>query len=248
MREVSLILMGLFLFFSMDLDSSESKEIKFKWFGQACFLIETTKGTQIITDPVEMGSYRIPPEFRPDIVTVSHEHFDHNQTDTVSGTPQILRGLEQNKNAFAEIERSIKDVKIFTVGSYHDEAQGKERGLNAIFIFEFDGIRVVHLGDLGHTLTEGQVQKIGEVDVLLIPVGGKYTISGQEARAVVSQLSPKRAIIPMHYKTEVADFLPFSAEDFVNDKDNVQRIKGSIYQINPEDVPSKPVYVILDFR
>src|SRR5947207_14950640 len=101
------------------------------------------------------------------------------------------------------IDEKFRDVRIRTVGVYHDSTQGMERGKCAVFILEMDGLRFVHLSDLGHPLSAEQVKKIGPVDVLMIPVGGVYTLNGSEAREVVNQLKPRQYIIPMHYGTPV---------------------------------------------
>ncbi len=225
-----------------------AEKVTFKWFGHACFLIETSNNTKIITDPVSMGDYKVPSDLIPDIITVSHEHGDHNKVETVSGNPIVIRGLTSGGKEFAEIDRKIKDVRIYTVPSYHDKVKGEKRGLNAIFVFEFDGIKVVHLGDLGHVLTQEQINKIGKVDVLMIPVGGKYTIYGDDAHKVVSQLKPRMIVFPMHYKTEVANFLPYSADDFVKGKENVRRIKGNTYMLDLKNLPKKMEYIILDYK
>jgi L-ascorbate metabolism protein UlaG (beta-lactamase superfamily) len=226
----------------------QAKEITFKWFGQACFLIVTSNNTKIITDPVTMGDYSVPKEIKADIVTVSHEHFDHNKVEAVSGNPIILRGLTSGAKEFAKIDRTIKNVRIYTVPSYHDKVQGKKRGLNAVFVFEFDGIRVAHLGDLGETFSNEQINKIGKIDVLMIPVGGKYTIYGKDADMIISQLKPKLIVFPMHFKTDVADFLPYSANDFVKGKENIKRIDGNYYKLDLNNLPKKLEYVILNYK
>ena len=225
-----------------------AQEVTFRWFGQACFLIETSQNTRIITDPLSMGAYKIPEDIKPDIVTVSHEHFDHNQVDAVSGEPSFLRGLTSGGKDFASIEEKINDVKIYAVPSYHDANQGKQRGKNAIFIFEFDGIKVVHLGDLGHTLSEDQVKGIGPVDVLMIPVGGKYTVAGEEADKVIAQLNPKMIVFPMHFKTDAADFLPYTGDDFAKGKQNVKKIEGNTFKLDLKNPPPHLEYVVLNYK
>jgi L-ascorbate metabolism protein UlaG (beta-lactamase superfamily) len=132
------------------------------------------------------------------LVTISHEHTDHNNAALATGSPTILRGLAAND--WAKIDQKIKGVRVYTVPTYHDDKQGSARGKNAVFVFDLDGLRVVHLGDLGHPLSDDQVKQIGAVDVVMIPVGGFYTIDGKGAAEVVGQLKPKIAI-PMHYKT-----------------------------------------------
>lgn len=235
----------VFAFFGPGL---QAQEVTFRWFGQACFLIETSQHTRIITDPVQMGAYKVPEEIQPDIVTVSHEHGDHNKVDAISGSPDVLRGLTSGGGDFASIEEKIKDVKIYSVPSYHDANQGQQRGLNAIFVFEFDGLRVVHLGDLGHTLNAEQIEKIGPVDVVMIPVGGKYTVAGEEADKVVSQLNPKMIVFPMHFKTDAAEFLPYTGDDFTKGKQNVKKIEGNTYELDLKNPPSHMEYAVLNYK
>jgi L-ascorbate metabolism protein UlaG (beta-lactamase superfamily) len=248
MKKVMIFAFSLFIVFVLAHPSQSAQEVTFKWYGQACFLIETSQGTRIITDPVEMGAYRVPKDVQPDIVTVSHEHSDHNKVNAVSGTPKVLRGLTSGGKDFASIEEKIKDVKVFTVPSYHDANQGRQRGKNAIFVFEFDGIKVVHLGDLGHVLSDDQVQQIGPVDVVMIPVGGTYTIFGKEADEVISQLKPKMIIFPMHFKTDAANFLPYTGDDYAKGKENVKKIDGNTYKLDLDNPPAHLIYVILNYR
>ncbi len=167
------------------------------WYGHSCFKIQTKpkRGSEeitIITDPFDKAIGLRPPQGQTDIATVSHAHFDHNNTKSLKGD-------------FFEIdapgEYSIKNVHIEGIESFHDDQNGKERGRNTIFIIESEDLRVCHLGDLGHLLTESQVEAIGEIDVLMIPVGGTYTLDTEEAEKVVGQLEPK-IIIPMHYKVK----------------------------------------------
>jgi L-ascorbate metabolism protein UlaG (beta-lactamase superfamily) len=225
-----------------------AEEVTFRWFGQGCFLIETSQGTQIITDPMKMGLYSIPEEIKPDIVTVSHEHSDHNQVDVVSGKPTVLRGLTSGGADFAAIDQKVKDVRIYTVPSYHDKSQGSERGKNAIFVFEFDGIKVAHLGDLGDALAPASVQKIGEVDVVMIPVGGTYTIFGKEADHVISQLNPKSVVFPMHFKTDSASFLPYTGDDFTEGKQNVKKVDGNTFKLDLSARGGGLIYVVLNYK
>lgn len=221
----------------------KAQEVRFQWFGQSCFLMVTSQNTHIIADPMQMGGYQIPADIKADIVTVSHEHGDHNKVDAVSGTPVVLRGLSGEP-----IDRKIKDVRIFTVDSFHDDSQGAQRGKNAIFVYEFDGVRVVHLGDLGHVLTSDQIQKIGAVDILMIPVGGTYTIFGESADKVVTQLKPRMIVFPMHFKTAEAQFLPHSGKDYVKGKPNVQILDGNSFSFDPKTPPKAMQYIVLNYK
>ncbi len=248
MKNVFVFAGSFFVIFAFVGLGLRAQEVTFKWFGQACFFIETSQSTRIITDPMTMGDYKIPADIEPDIVTVSHEHFDHNQVGVVSGNPSVLRGLTSGGKDFASIQEKIKDVKIYAVPSYHDENQGKQRGKNAIFVFEFDGLKAVHLGDLGHELTAEQVEKIGAVDVVMIPVGGTYTIFGEVADKVISQLDPKMIVFPMHFKTDAASFLPYTGDDFAKGKQNVKKIEGNTFVLDVANPPGNPVYVVLNYK
>jgi L-ascorbate metabolism protein UlaG (beta-lactamase superfamily) len=248
MKKVIIFAISFFIVLVLANLSLHAQEITFKWYGQACFLIETSQGTRIITDPVQMGAYKVPENVQPDIVTVSHEHADHNKVDAVSGNPVVLRGLTSGGRDFAQIDRKIKDVEIFTVPSFHDPNQGQQRGKNAIFVFVFDGIKVAHLGDLGHILSDDQVKRIGPVDVVMIPVGGTYTIFGKEADQVISQLRPKMIVFPMHFKTDAANFLPYTGNDFAKGKENAEKIEGNTFKLDLNNPPAHLKYVILNYK
>ena len=168
--------------------------MKIKWLGHAAFLITSDSGTRIITDP-----YKPADDLKygkigesADIVTVSHDHFDHNNAAAVKGSPRVIKGTTE-----------AKGIKFKGIPTHHDEAGGKQRGNNIIFCFEVDGIRVCHLGDLGHPLDDKQVAEIGKVDIVLTPVGGNFTIDARVATEVCDKLTP-RVIIPMHYRKGVA--------------------------------------------
>ena len=248
MKNIIIFAFSFFVIFAFAGLGLRAQEVTFKWFGQACFLIETSQNTRIITDPMAMGDYKIPEAIEPDIVTISHEHSDHNQVNVVSGKPSVLRGLSSGGKDFAQIEEKIKDVKIYTVPSYHDANQGQQRGKNAIFVFEFDGLKVVNLGDLGHELTAEQVEKIGAIDVVMIPVGGTYTIFGKEADHVISQLNPKLIVFPMHFKTDSASFLPYTGDDYTKDKQNVKKVDSNTFKLDLNNPPDKLTYVVLNYK
>jgi L-ascorbate metabolism protein UlaG (beta-lactamase superfamily) len=168
----------------------------FTYLGQSTFVMSTSTGLKVLVDPVAPGMYKNAPVEGVDVVTVSHEHPDHNYVQLATGTPAIIRGLAGGE--IAKVDQSVKGVRIRTVGSFHDLQQGSQRGKNAIFVFELPGLKVVHLGDLGHTLDAQQIAAIGPVDVLLVPVSGGPTIDPKAAAEVIGQLSAK-VVIPMHY-------------------------------------------------
>lgn len=211
------------------------------WLGQSCFIIRSPGGTQILVDPFgKLVGYEVP-SIKVDAVTVSHEHFDHNNVAMAQDKPVILRGLKDGD--WGKIDQTVGDVHIRSVGVYHDDKNGAQRGKNAVMIFETGGKTIVHLGDLGHQLTPEQIKAIGRVDVLLIPVGGNYTIDAAGATRVVSALKPK-IVIPMHYKTAKlkVDIAPLDA--FLQGKPRVERIKGSILEI--KDLPAETTIIVLE--
>jgi L-ascorbate metabolism protein UlaG (beta-lactamase superfamily) len=164
------------------------------WLGHSSFLIRG-KSIKVVTDPFDPKLIGMKfTKTEGDIVTISHDHPDHNQADLVKG-----EGEESPFVIFGPGEYEVKGVSVFGVATYHDEVGGSKRGKNTVYVIEIDGVKICHLGDLGHKLTDGQLTEIGDVDVLLIPVGGFFTIDAKVASEVVGQLEP-RFVIPMHYK------------------------------------------------
>jgi len=127
-----------------------------------------------------------------DIVTISHNHSDHNQSQLVKGVRMVVNGPG---------EYEISGVSIIGIPSFHDAKKGEERGNNTIYVFEIDGLRIAHLGDLGEVLFDEQISQLGNIDVLMIPVGGEYTIGPKEAVKMVGEVGPY-FVIPMHYKVD----------------------------------------------
>ena len=159
----------------------------------------------------------------------------------------IVVGIKWLSKVGAKIDTKVKDVAVRTVGVYHDDALGAERGLNTVFLFEVGGLRIAHLGDLGHKLTKAQLNKIGKVDILMIPVGGVYTINGGEAKEVVEQLKPKMYIIPMHYGTPVYDDL-LPPTEFLEDQKNVKKFTTNVLAIDPKATPpTSPIIAVLHY-
>ena len=165
------------------------------WHGQSCFQITTSQGknnqVNIVIDPFDETIGLRVPKLEANILLVSHQHHDHNNVKAVSGDPVLISGPG---------EYEVKEVFIQGIPSFHDSSLGKERGQNTIYTIETEEIRLCHLGDFGQKeLTSEQIEKIGEVDILMIPVGGIYTISAKESAKVMSQIEPS-IIIPMHYQ------------------------------------------------
>ena len=210
--------------------------MKIKWLGHACFLITSDSGLKIITDPYETGgdlSYGQIKE-SADIVTVSHDHADHNNVAAVQGNPKVVRGAA-----------SIKGIEFKGIPTYHDETGGRQRGRNTILCFELDGMRLCHLGDLGHQLSDSQVDELGTVDILLIPVGGFYTIDAKVASQLCDRLKPK-VVIPMHYKTAKCAYPITGVEEFLKGKKEVRRLDASEVEFKPGELPATTQIVVLN--
>lgn len=191
-----------------------------QWIGHSSFRIRGSK--TIITDPYE-GIGLDFPELKADIVTVSHGHHDHNAVQMVAGEPAVV--------ADAGIRR-VGNVSIVGYNTYHDEEKGAKRGRNVVYVINMDGIKIAHLGDLGCMPDDSIMGAITGVDVLLIPVGGNYTIDGKTAAKIVAEVKP-RTVIPMHYKTPGLQVNVSGNEEFLALMENVQQVEGSRLELTP---------------
>ncbi|OPY71575.1 MAG: metal-dependent hydrolase [Syntrophorhabdus sp. PtaU1.Bin002] len=214
--------------------------MKIKWYGHAAFKITTDGGIRVIIDPYQSGAFggalsygKIAEE--ADIVLTSHDHDDHNYTGDIKGKHRQL----DEEGVYEE-----KGVRVEGIGCYHDATEGKERGKNLIFVIEADGLKVVHLGDLGHMLGPDTVKKVGQPDILLIPVGGFYTIDPEEASRVVADIGP-RVTMPMHYRTARCTFPIASVEAFTKGKKGVRLMNKSEIEIKEEWLPKEPEIIVL---
>jgi len=214
--------------------------MKITYFGHSSFLVEGQDGTSIILDPYLTGSFDGAVKYAPideaaDAVLASHGHDDHGATDTVLGTPKVVVHPQ------AEV---IGQIAVTGVETAHDEAGGTKRGRNTVMVLDDGDIRLVHLGDLGHLLDTAAVRAIGKVDVLLIPVGGFFTIDHNEAAQVVEQLAP-RIVIPMHYKTEKVDFPIAPVDDFLETQSQVEIEESSSLEVSQESLPAERTVIVL---
>lgn len=213
------------------------RAIKITWFGQSMFLFEDSQGTRIVTDPYENIGYGLP-DVSAEIVTVSHDHYDHNNVSMVKGQPQIIKttGVAMTK-----------DITFEGVSSFHDEANGTKRGKNIVFKFALDNFSIVHLGDLGQSsLAPEQVDQLKNVDLLLIPVGGNYTIDAVKAKAFVEQIKPK-IVIPMHYKTAVLNIDIDPVEKFLREMVHFKMLqKPSTVTIS--ELPKETEIWVMDYK
>ena len=216
--------------------------MQIKWYGHASFLITSASGTKIVTDPYEPGgydgalSYGSPPDII-DIAVVSHDHPDHNYVQGLKGNPQVVKGPGSH---------TVSGIVFKGISTFHDTSEGKDRGESTIFCFKVDGITLCHLGDLGHPLSTKDSAEIGDVDVLMLPVGGFFTIDAGTATEVVSRLKP-HLVIPMHFKTEKCDFPISTIDDFIRGKDNVTRLTTSEIDITKDTLPVSTEIQVLAF-
>jgi len=195
------------------------------WYGQSCFLLESATGTKILMDPIPMNlGYTPPADLTVQAITISHDHPDHNHVTMVQGKTRVIRGITPDKKGWLRIDEHVRDITIRSVGVYHDQKKGAEHGLATVFVFDVSGVRVAHLGDLGHPLTDQQLSAIGSVDVVLLPVGGGNSMDAQTATYVADQIRPRLLIIPMHYKTEASNSKDLETIDaFIAGRPNVRR-------------------------
>ena len=166
--------------------------MKVEYLGHSCFKLTASSGVSVICDPYSGDIGYSMPKVEADAVTISHHHFDHDCINSIANNPVIF----DKEGSF-----ELRGVQINSIKSFHDDAQGKKRGENLIFKFLMDGITVCHLGDLGENCSKNLTEKITPVDVLLIPVGGNYTIDAKTAKEYVDKLNPQM-VIPMHYRIE----------------------------------------------
>jgi L-ascorbate metabolism protein UlaG (beta-lactamase superfamily) len=254
-RYCTALLAGLLLIGTTS--AAPGKKVTVRWHGQSWFEIISSKGTRIVTDPHNLEALGGITGVKADLVTVSHEHDDHNFVSMIANIkdPKVkqLHGLKMTNKGldWNPIDEQFRDVHVRTVGVYHDDVQGKDRGKCAAFIFDVDGLRIVHLGDLGHQLNDTQLKEIGTVDVLMIPVGGVFTVNGDEAKKVVEQIKPKRYIFPMHYGiANLTDDTLQTADEFLEDqkKDTIKKVRGNEYVIDPSVKPAQPIIVLLNWH
>jgi len=211
--------------------------MKIKWLGHSCFLITSGDGVRIITDPYAVGegiNYS-PIKETADVVVVSHDHDDHSNVSAVKGTPEMVEGSGI---------KTAKDVQFRGIATYHDTSQGTQRGPNTVFCFTVDDMKLCHLGDLGNVLNPRQVNEIGAIDILFVPVGGFYTIDASVASQVCNQLKPQVAI-PMHFKTSSCAYPIAGVEDFLKGKKNVRRVEDSEVDFDKERLPAATEIVLL---
>lgn len=202
------------------------------WYGHACFWLESKDGS-VVFDPYTPGSVPglILPELTADLVLCSHDHKDHS----------YLQGV---KNRYGDANLTVRRIPTF-----HDECKGEKRGQNSIIFVEAEGIRMVHLGDLGHLLSKEQIEKIGPVDLIMIPIGGYFTIDAEQARKIIEELKPS-LVLPMHYKNKRYGLDQISTSDaFLSGFSNGQiiKLKNNVLELDGLELNRLPESKVIVF-
>jgi L-ascorbate metabolism protein UlaG (beta-lactamase superfamily) len=204
------------------------------WLGLSCFRIRGSQAV-IITDPFPAGLGYTLGKQTADIVTVSHPHTSHSYDQGINGEHRLVKGPG---------EYEISGVLILGISTFHDSVKGQSRGKNTIYLMEIDGVNVLHLGDLGHVLSDEQAEEIGNVDVLLLPVGGVTTINAAMAAEVIRKLEPK-VVIPMHYKTAKTDRDLEPVENFLKEMGQTQVEPRPKLNVSRTNLPVTTEVVVL---
>lgn len=207
------------------------------WLGHSCFKIQDKQGhdgVTVATDPFDKSTGLKVPRFEANILTISHGHADHNNIAAIKGSPFII-------NSAGEYE--VNGVFIEGIGSCHDENQGAERGKNIIYRIDIDDMSVAHLGDLGHALDSKQLERLKGTDILLIPIGGNYTIGAKKAVEVVAQIEP-RIVIPMHYKLPGLKLNLDSVDKFISELAIKPTYEDKL-KISKKDLPQEDMELVV---
>ena len=204
--------------------------LRIRWHGHSCF--EIKNGNTLVIDPHDGKSIGIKvPQAEADVVLITHDHYDHNSYKTVETKgAKIIRGGN----------RTVHGIKIQSLTAFHDEEKGKKRGEINIYKILVESLQLCHVGDLGHLLDEMTIRKIGDVDILFVPVGGTFTIDAGQAMTMIDAVHP-RVAVPMHYKIgglslpidRVTSFL-----DLAEKKYDIQYVDNEI-EMNKDDLPDK---------
>ncbi len=211
--------------------------MKIEYLGHSCFKLTESTGTSIVCDPYleEVGFHM--PAISADAVTVSHGHYDHNAIEKVGGNPKIID---------KESSIDLSGVEINSVKSFHDGNRGKKRGENIIFKFRMDGIDVCHLGDLGEDCSSDLIETVLPVNVLLIPVGGNYTLDAEMAKEYVDRIMPD-IVIPMHYRTKDCKLDIDKVDEFLNlfDGECIEETEGNSVELSRSDLGGETKIIVL---
>ena len=210
--------------------------MKIQFLGHSCFKLTESTGKSVITDPYTNIGYELPEGLEADAVTVSHDHYDHNYTKAVKAG-QVIKG-----EGFFELD----GVTITGIKSFHDESEGAERGENTIYKFRMDGMDICHLGDIGEDCSAELIEMLLPVNILLIPIGGNYTIDAERAKEYVDRIMPD-IVIPMHYKSKHLTIDLDRAQGFLDefDDENVDVCRKDVLEFSREDLTEESTKIIL---
>ena len=211
--------------------------MKIQYLGHSCFKLTESTGTTVVTDPYGDIGIDLPNDLEADAVTVSHAHYDHNNVNAVKGNPNVFR-----KEGFYE----LGGVDVAGIKSYHDLENGAKRGENVIFKFRMDGMDICHLGDIGEECSAELIEMLLPVNILLIPVGGNYTIDAEQAKEYVDRIMPD-VVIPMHYKSKHVDIDLDRAQGFLDlfDDEDVDVCRKDVLEFSRDDLTEEKTKIIL---
>lgn len=218
--------------------------MRIKWYGHSAFRLTSADGVAVIIDPYQAGFSsgefsHAPIEDSADLVLISHGHNDHNGTKGIKGAYRELK---------KEGTLEEKGFRVTAIPTFHDASGGRERGGNLVFVISSlsEDLVVAHLGDLGHSLDREMITRIGKVDVLMIPVGGFFTIDARTATAVMKEIGPS-ITIPMHFRTEKVLFPITGVDEFIKDQENVKRMDTSEVDVVKAQLPKEPEIMVLRY-
>jgi L-ascorbate metabolism protein UlaG (beta-lactamase superfamily) len=213
--------------------------VEITWFGHSFFQITSGSGTKIITDPFGAMGYPMP-QVWPHIVTVGREHRNHNNVELAKGSPIVLRGLKEGSSEWNGIHLTFGDVLIYNVPVHQRGYMEYERSLKgAAFVFEMDGMCILHSGDVSEPFNDDQLQFIGHIDVLMVPIGGTYTAGPKEAKQIIAQLKP-RIVLPMHYWYRQSDLELFTRGPYP-----VRFLNNNSFSVHKDTLPPlTEIYVL----
>ncbi|RJP81327.1 MAG: hypothetical protein C4524_02110 [Candidatus Zixiibacteriota bacterium] len=261
-RALWLIPAALFIIDTEVAMAAQNGPVTVEWYGHSCFLLTLENGAKILIDPYDTTRVPYaPPRDRVNVIFSTHDHFDHNNVDLVPA-PIVLRadgreakfygktgGTVEQTDGSTVVDLKGRPLKAVTVPSFHDDRGGGQRGANGMLRLEVNGLAFVHLGDVGTMLTPGQVEALKPVDVLMIPVGGYYTIDADTAAQVAAALGSK-VVIPMHYKTSALnESWPIAEVDsFLTHFPRVHRNPGSTITLQAGSMPDSLTIEVLEYH
>lgn len=220
--------------------------VAIRFYGHAFVQVTSPQGVRVAMDPFGQIGYPMP-DVTAEIVTISHGHGDHNNAALIKGNPKILRGLGMGGKHWARVNHRDRDVRVQAFPAYHDKEEGKKRGLNSIFLLVVAGLRIAHMSDIGQVPSDQVFDALGRTDLLLIPVGGHFSIDAKEATEIVERLKPP-VVVPIHYKTDATASWPIADERaFVQDKARVKQV-GHQVEISQETLPKETEIWIMSYR